>query len=200
MIVVTFYLDFISPYTWLALMRSKDFAGEHDIRWDLRPVVYAALLRSHGLVGPVETDAKRRYTFRDAVRLAQALGLKYAGPPRHPFRSLEALRTLFLFRGEPQSLDLAIRLADACWGGGRDLPDPDVRKAIVSEAGLDNNDLEERISTQEVKHGLRVMTEDATALGVFGVPTFLSADEMFWGHDRMDQLADWLSAKTRDVP
>ncbi len=193
---ITFYLDFISPYTWLALMQSKGFAKEHGIRWGLRPVVYAALLKEHGLVGPVETEAKRRYTFHDITRLARAHGLKYTGPPSHPFRSIEALRTQFLFREDPQALELAIRLSDACWGEGRDLTDPGVLRAAVDNVGLDASDLEERISTPETKHGLRVLTEDAIARGVFGVPTFLHGDEMFWGHDRLDQLAVSLAGQT----
>ncbi len=196
---ITFYLDFISPYTWLALMQSKDFAEEHGIRWDLRPIVYAALLDAHGLVGPAETKAKRRYTFHDITRLAQAHGLKFAGPPSHPFRSLEALRTLFLFREDPQALELAIRLSNACWGEGRDLTDLGVLRSVTDEVGLDATDLEERVSTPETKHGLRALTEDAIARGVFGVPTFLHGEEMFWGHDRLDQLAASLTGETPPV-
>lgn len=102
-----FYLDFISPYSWLALMQAERFATEHAVRWDVRPVVYAALLQANGLVGPAEVQAKRRYTFRDIVRCAHELGLRLSGPPEHPFRSLEALRTAYLFREEPQALRLA---------------------------------------------------------------------------------------------
>ena len=70
------------------------FAAEHGIRWEMRPIVYAALLDAHGLVGPAETPAKRRYTFHDVVRTARHLGLRFEGPPTHPFRSLEALRKI----------------------------------------------------------------------------------------------------------
>ena len=193
MVTVTFYLDFISPYTWLALMQSHDFAEEHGISWELRPVVYAAMLDAHGLVGPAETAAKRRYTFHDIVRLARVHGLKFAGPPSHPFRSIEALRTLFLFRDSEQALELAVRLSNACWGEGRDLTDAGVLGTVVEEAALDATDLEARLSTPEVKQGLRALTEEAIARGVFGVPTFLHGQEMFWGHDRLDLLATSLA-------
>ena len=105
-----FYLDFVSPYSWLALMQAERFAAEHGVHWEVRPVVYAALLQANGLVGPVEVPAKRRYTLRDVVRCAHELGLRLNGPPEHPFRSLEALRTAYLFRQEPRSLQLAVRL------------------------------------------------------------------------------------------
>src|SRR5262245_17075723 len=136
-----FYLDFVSPYTWMALMQAEPFAAEHRLTWEPRPVVYAALLEAHGLVGPVETEAKRRYTFQDVARCAHRRGLHLAGPPEHPFRSLEALRTLELFRREPQALTLAVRLSDACWGAGRRLTDLDVLRDVVSEVGLDAREL-----------------------------------------------------------
>jgi len=196
MATVAFYIDFISPYVWLALMQSHNFADEHGVEFELRPVVYGAMLDAHGLVGPAETAAKRRYTFQDVVRLARTRGLKFAGPPAHPFRSLEALRIEFLFREQPQALELAARLSNACWGEGRDLTDPDVRRDVVDAVGLDSSDLEERIAAPDVKQGLRTMTENAIAEGVFGVPTFVHGNEMFWGHDRLDQLAASLSRQT----
>ena len=54
----------------------------------------------------------------------------------------------------------------------------------------------DRISTPQTKHGLRALTEDAITRGVFGVPTFLHGEEMFWGHDRLDQLAASLAGET----
>jgi len=189
------YLDFVSPYTWLALMQAERFAAEQGIAWEPRPVVYAALLSAHGLVGPVETEAKRRYTFLDVARSAHRLGLRLAGPPRHPFRSLDALRVQYLFRSEPAALRLAVRLAAACWGEGRDLTDPAVLGAVVAGAGLDPADLERRIGAAEVKDGLRALTDDAVSQGVFGVPTFVCDGELFWGHDRLEHLAARLSGR-----
>src|SRR5262245_31359299 len=151
---VAFYLDFVSPYTWLALMESERFAEKHRIRWEPRPIVYAALLDTHGLVGPVETSAKRRYTFHDVARCAHRLGRKLTGPPQHPFRSLEALRTLYLFRDASEALRLAVALSNACWGEGRDLTDPGVIIEVVGEVGLDPSGLQERIASPEVKDGL----------------------------------------------
>jgi len=199
MTTVGFHLDFISPYARLALMRSKEFAAEHDVEWDMRPVVFAALLNAHGLVGPVETEAKRRYTFHDVVRQAQMLGLEFQGPPSHPFRPIEALRVQYLFNREPQAHDLAVRISNGAWGRGLDLADIGVLREIVEEAGLDASDLAVRIAAPEIKQGLRQSTEEAVARGVFGVPTFSIDDEIFWGHDRLDQLAAFLSGDLRSA-
>src|SRR5438093_11733844 len=153
--IVRFYLDFVSPYTWLALMQAEPFAVEHGVHWEPCPVVYAALLDAHGLIGPVETPAKRRYTFQDVARSAHRLGVRLSGPPEHPFRPLAALRTLWLFRREPQALRLAVQLSDTCWGEGRSLTELGVIRDVVTGVGLNPEGLEQRVSSMEVKRGLR---------------------------------------------
>jgi 2-hydroxychromene-2-carboxylate isomerase len=192
---VRFYLDFVSPYTWLALMRSRGIEERPDCAIEVRPIVYAALLDAHGLVGPAETEAKRRYTFADVARAADRMGLRLAGPPRHPFRSLEALRVAWLFRESERALPLAVALADAAWGEGRSLEDPSVLTDVVARAGLDAKALAERIATPEVKDGLRADTAEAIERGVFGVPSFELEGELFWGHDRMDALDERLDGR-----
>ena len=136
-----FYFDFISPYSWLALSEAGAFADEHGVAWEMRPVVYGKLLDETGLVGPAETRAKRRYTFHDVARRAHRLGLKLTGPPAHPFRSLEALRTVVVFREEPSILELCVAISDAAWSSGLDLTDVEVLKTIVRECRLDPRDL-----------------------------------------------------------
>ena len=192
---VRFYFDFVSPYTWMALMEGGEFARANNVLWDLRPVVYAALLDASGLVGPAEVAVKRDYTFRDVVRCARRLSLPFAGPPAHPFRSLEALRTFLVFRDGAGALPLAAAIADAGWGKGRDLTDLGVLADVASNAGQDPSDLEARISDPAVKRRLRESTAEAVAAGVFGVPTFACDNVLFWGHDRMDHLADHLAGQ-----
>lgn len=192
---VSVYFDFISPYSYLALVQLPGFAAEHDLTWRPHPVVYGALLDSTGLVGPVEVDIKRRYTFADVRRAAALLEVPLVGPPGHPFRSIDALRSVCLFLDQPQWLPLAVRLASACWGEGRDLTDVDVLVACVSDVGLDPTDLGARLSGPAVKQQLRVSTEQALGAGVFGVPTLRWGDELFWGHDRLPHLAARLSGR-----
>jgi len=195
---VELYFDFVSPYAYLALTQVESFGACHGVTWDVRPVVYGALLDATGLVGPVEVESKRRYTLQDVVRTAAALGVPLVGPPAHPFRSLEALRAVCLNLGRPEALPLTIALSRACWGEGRDLADIGVLRDVVAGVGLEAGDLPEQIASPEVKGSLRRLTEEALAVGVFGVPTFRHGEELFWGHDRMDQLAARLDGSAPD--
>lgn len=196
---VEFCFDLISPYSWLALARAEAFAEEHDVRWLLRPVVYGAILDATGLVGPGEQRSKRRAMAADVARLAHGAGLRFTGPPAHPFRSLEALRTVCLFASDPRVLLLSRALAGACWEDGRDLTDVGVLTDIVGQVGLDAADLATRIGAPAIKAQLRSNTERAIAAGVFGVPTFLVDGQLFWGQDRLSMLADHLAGRLPSV-
>lgn len=192
---VDLYFDFVSPYAYLALTQVQAFGQQHSIEWKLRPVVYGALLNATGLIGPAEVDIKRRYTFRDIQRTAQLLEIPLVGPPQHPFRSLEALRAVCLYRDHELGLPFAVQLATACWGEGRPLTEPATIAQAATAVGLGAADLAERINDPEVKGALRESTEAALEEGVFGVPTFRCADELFWGHDRLDHLAAWIDGR-----
>ena len=196
---VDFYFDFISPYSWFALVAAEDFAVEHGVEFRLRPVVFAVLLDATGLIGPAEVRSKRTYTIVDVYRTAQSLGLKLVGPPAHPFRSLEALRLVTSELHGSRAFPLALALARGCWEGGRDLTDMGVLTDVAAQVGIDTTDLEKRIASPDVKAALRATTADALHAGVFGVPTFACGPELFWGHDRMPQLADLLRTGRKPI-
>lgn len=192
---VAFHFDFVSPYSYLALTQAERFGRDHGVSWRLRPVVYAKLLEAFGLKGPAEVPVRRRVLLQDIRRCAAALSVPLVGPPRHPFRSLEALRLAFLFRDHPRGLQLSRALASAAWGDGKDLTNLDVLAEVTASEGIDPTALAERISAPEVKDGLRELTRAAMQDGVFGVPTFVVEDQLFWGHDRLDHLARHLAAR-----
>jgi 2-hydroxychromene-2-carboxylate isomerase len=195
---VDLYFDFVSPYSYLAMTQVQEFGIGSNVHWVLRPVVYGALLDANGLVGPAEVASKRRYTFQDVSRAAILLGVPLIGPPAHPFRSLEALRTVCLFQDSSAGLRLCVALSRACWGEGRDVSSVEVIADVVATVGLPAEDLQRRIAAPEVKGALRTHTEQALAAGVFGVPTFGARGQLFWGHDRLPQLAALLDGTLDD--
>ena len=187
---VRFFFDFLSPYSSLALLRAAAFGERHAIEWHLRPVPFGAILSAHGLRGAGEIPVKRTYVTADVIRIAEADGLEFPGPPEHPFLSLNALRVAMLFLDDPRALELCAAMARTCWVEGRPLTDMSVCADVVRGIGLDPSDLETRIADRALKQRLRSHSEEAIALGVFGVPTFALEDgELFYGQDRMEHLA-----------
>lgn len=184
-----FLFDTISPYAWLAWTRIHGLAERHGRRVEPVPVLLAALLDRHGQLGPAEIPAKRRYVFRDVLRSAGQLGLDLTPPPAHPFNPLLSLRIAALEHADPgERFSVIDALFEAVWGGGPGVTDPVALAAFLDTRGLDGPSLVDRAGTPAAKARLRASTEAALDAGVFGVPTVLAGDEMFWGFDSLDHL------------
>ena len=192
---VTFWFDFVSPYSYLALTQAERFAAENDVSWTMRPIFYAAVLDATELLGPAEVPIKREYTMRDLIRAAELLGVPLVGPPAHPFNSLLALRAAVLAQDDPRAALLCAELSGAAWARGRSLEDPAVVAEAAERAGCDGGELVARATTDEAKSRLKANTAEAIAAGVFGVPTLRWEGELFWGHDRMEHLAARLGGR-----
>lgn len=179
---IRFYFDFISPYAYLAWTQLRDRPQLKPV-----PILLAALLNHHGTKGPAEVESKRRYTFRHILRLARDYGVEIAVPASHPFNPLRALRLASLpGLDQKQVID---RLFQATWAEGLDVTDPEVLKSILPE--VDHALLDQ----PECKARVRRQTEEALAEGVFGVPTMIAGDELFWGCDSLAHLNAYLEGR-----
>jgi 2-hydroxychromene-2-carboxylate isomerase len=208
---IRFHFDFLSPYAYVAWHGIHALAERAGAEVEPVPVVLAALLNHHGQRGPAEIPAKRVYVFKDALRRAALADLPLAMPPSHPFNPLLGLRAVLASPPEHRRA-LIDGLYEATWGGvgspGIDQPDEVAR--VAAAIGLDGEALVARAAAPEVKGALRTSTEQAIALGVFGVPSMLVGQELFWGLDSFDLLERHLKgqdpltpellAGLRDVP
>src|SRR6218665_2061916 len=89
---ITFYLDFISPYSHLAFEKLPEALLGLSYSVSYRPVLLGALLRHHKLLGPAEVPAKRAWTYRQVLWQGQAQGVPLQMPAVHPFNPLPLLR------------------------------------------------------------------------------------------------------------
>jgi len=193
---IAFYFDFISPYAFLGWVAVDAIATRHRRAVEPVPVLFAGLLDAHGHKGPAEIPAKRRYLFKDIARKAHRLGLPtVTPPPAHPFNPLLALRVASL----PNSPELQKQIIDALyfavWTKGRAIDTRENVTAILAEAGLDGHGLVASAETPGAKARLRTATDAAIARGIFGVPTLVVDDELFWGTDSLADLELLLEGK-----
>ncbi len=181
------YFDIISPFAHLALTRLDSIQALRPVV--LKPIVFGAVLKAWGQLGPAEIAPKRVHTYRLATHTAAAMGVPFRFPPSHPFNPLAMLRLLTALEGDEMAVREAFRLV---WGEGRDANDPQVLGLVAIAGG--QPDAVEAIGYQNVKDSLRQATEEAVAAGIFGVPSLLIDDEIFWGFDAMAMARDYLDA------
>jgi len=182
---VTFYLDYISPFSYLASQALDRLDGVAEI--DCRPVLFAGILAHYGTLGPAEIAPMRTFTYRHVQWLAARDGIALKLPPAHPFNPLPLLRLSVALGSERQVID---RLFRYVWADGQSTDDAASFAALCDELGV--TDPAALLADPEVKQGVRSHTEEALQAGVFGVPTFLVNREIFWGYDALDFLVDYL--------
>lgn len=170
------YFDFISPFAWLQLPRVRELALAHSIT--PRPIVFAALLKHHGQLGPAEIPGKREFTYRMAQWTAESSDIELRFPPAHPFNPLAALR-LAIACGS--SWEAITAIFEHIWMRGQAGDDAASLTGIARDLGV--ADIETAIAAAAVKEQLRANTEEAIAGGVFGVPTIRFGQRLVWGND-----------------
>jgi len=179
------HFDLISPYAYLHLKQFGKLPASLEIEYV--PVLFAGMLKHHGHKGPAEIPSKRSYTYRHATWLGAHLGIPFRMPPAHPFNSLHALRLLVAAGPTRQNVEAAFDLA---WREGRDLQDPCVLAELAGRLHI--KDAQAALPDEAVKGRLKADTDEAIARGVFGVPSFLLGEHLFWGQDSLEMMLDYL--------
>jgi 2-hydroxychromene-2-carboxylate isomerase len=193
---ITFYLDFVSPYAYLAFEKLPDTLLGLSYAIDYKPALFAGMLKHHGQLGPAEIMPKRDWTYRQVLWLAHSHRIPMQMPAAHPFNPLPLLRLALACAGQDSLKAFGPGLANryVCetifhhvWRGGADAVDPqrlDALKLLLQP--------QRDPAGEGVKDELKANTDEAIARGVFGVPAFAVDDKLFWGFDALPMLRAYL--------
>lgn len=188
---ITCYLDFVSPYACLAFELLPEALSGLSYRLDYRPVLLGAMFKHHGQLGPAEIAPKRDWTYRQVLWLARSRGIDLQMPASHPFSPLPLLRLALACSpaAEPASPNRFVCETIFChvWRGGLEALDPARLQAL-----LDTLTPSREVNGDAVKAQLKRNTDEAIALGVFGVPAFVVDGKLFWGLDSLPMLRAYL--------
>lgn len=180
------YLDFVSPYAWIAFHRLPEVLQGLSVSVSYRPVFLGALLHHHQQRGPAEVPGKREWIYRHASWLARQHGVPFQMPPEHPFMPLPLLRLAMACSDEQGRVNRYVceRLFTHVWdGGGASASDPARLAALTEELAPPLAP-----DSPEVKQRLQAQTEQALQAQVFGVPAVLWGERLFWGVEGLPML------------
>ena len=187
---ITFYLDFVSPYAWLAFERLPEELEGLSYSVEYRPVLLGALLQQHSNPGPAGIAPKRDWTYRHVLWLGHQLGVPLQMPTQHPFNPLVLLRQALACSSDGSiNRFVAEALLRHVWVGGHDALDAARLEQLAQELALQ---VKPDSDSDRVKALLRANTDAAAARGVFGVPAFAVDDQLFWGLDSLPMLRAYL--------
>jgi 2-hydroxychromene-2-carboxylate isomerase len=185
---ITFYLDFISPYAWLAFEELPQALMGLSYSVTYKPLLFAALLKHHGQLGPAEIPAKRDWTYRQVQWLAHSKGRTLDLPAAHPFNPLGLLRLAIATdpKGQPNRY-VCETLFKHVWVGGQDAADATRLAAVTGQLAPARDP-----SDASVKAQLKDHADEAIAKGAFGVPALEVDGKVFWGLDGLPMLRAYL--------
>jgi len=188
-LTLDFYFDFLSPFAYFAWHNMLALTQQYQLVLRPHPIVFGKLLDHWGQLGPAEIVPKREWVFKYCYRYASLNNIKFTPPTVHPFNPISALRLSLPQVSGDQQQSVISALYQAVWGEGRNLADPNELKAVINECGLNGSELLDNTQQTEIKDALKKSTGDAIERGVFGVPTTVVKNQLFWGNDQFDHIA-----------
>lgn len=188
---IDFHYDCISPYAYLAFEHLPEALLDLSYSVCYRPILFAALLKHHGQLGPAEIAPKRDWTYRQVAWQARQLGIALQMPAMHPFNPLGVQRLAVAcgHEGATNRYVTEVLLRHVWQGGGTDPVDPVRLQALAAQLQPAQDP-----QSEAVKARLRANTEAAVAQGLFGVPSMVlrgeggAPDRTFWGLDALPML------------
>lgn len=189
-----FLFDVGAPNAYLAHKILPEFCAQHDAEAVYKPILLGGVFKATGNRAPMvryaDAPAKLAYEQLEFMRFIKKHGIsEFRMNPHFPVNSLLAMRVIAGVQDTPDFKAVVDAMMRGMWEDGLDLAQPEVVAAALDKVGLDGKALATRADEPEVKAALVAQTEAAVARGVFGVPTFFTGQEMFWGKERLGQLA-----------
>jgi len=186
-VMIDFYFDFISPYSYLAATRLEAFSSRYGVDFEWLPVNLPKLIGWSGNTPPAKIRNKALYSIRDLKRWAKYLDVPFVMRRPGSFDSRPAMRTALALQGE-QRARFSMAVFDSIWSGAVDPKQDDWLEQVIALHELPSAWL----SGQQDR--LNALTRQALNAGAFGAPTFFlhckqGRPEMFFGVDHMDFLA-----------
>lgn len=186
---IDFYFDFLSPYSYVAWtwVRSQPYTFSYI------PVSVPSIISHLGTLGPAQIAPKRNYLFKDLLRFTKLHQIPFTTPKQLPFNSLYALRLALPEVSGSAQKEVIDAIFRAGWEHGLDIGSDEVLKKVLLEAGLPADDFFTKMEAKESRVQLKSNIGQALGKNLFGVPTFLVDEEIFWGNDSIKYLEMHLS-------
>ena len=191
---ITFWLDFSSPYSYLASELIDPLAAKYGRKVQWRPIMLGAAFKATGGKLLTEIPLKGEYSLRDFDRSARFYGVPFRFPSKFPQMTLTAARAYYWLHGQDcaKARDFARAIFRALWVDDKDVSDINVVGELATGLGVDRAKLDTAVANPEIKEKVKQETDAAIAQGMFGAPYFMVDGEPFWGADRLPQIEKWL--------
>ena len=183
---IDFYFDFISPYSFLAYKKIKTLK---DIKTIYKPILLGGLHKLGGITAPAFNQRKMKNMKNDCEIIAKKNNIEFNWNSKFPINSLTLMRGYIAIddKSKKEYFDICF---DAYWKDNIDISIEKNLNRILDKCKINKDIFFEKIKDQKIKDELKKLTNQAFQKDIFGAPTFIVNNKLFWGQDRLDYALD----------
>ena len=187
---IDFYFDFISPYSYLAHKRIISLSKRD--KFNYKAILLGGLHNLGGITAPAFNERKMKNMRNDCMLIAEKNKIDFTWNEKFPINSLYLMRG-YLFINHNKKDKFFDVCFDAYWKNNFDISKEENIRKILIECDIKTEDFEMGIKDKKIKDELKDLTSIAFQNDVFGAPTFVINQKLFWGQDRLEYALDELN-------
>ena len=184
-----FYFDFISPYSFLAYKKLNLLNANNNIYIDYKPILLGGLHKLGDITAPAFNERKMKNMKNDCKLIAFKNKIEFKWNTKFPINSLYLMRGYIAIK-DPNKKEFLDSCFEAYWKNDIDISDEKNLFKILDNCKIDKDTFLNDIKKQEIKNELKGLTKDAFEKDIFGAPTFVVNNKIFWGQDRLEYALD----------
>ena len=190
---IDFYFDIISPFSYIAHKKIQIIKRNKNINFNYKPVFLGGLHKLAEIDAPAFNRYKIKILQSDCELVADKNNIPFIWNSKFPINSLYIMRGYLYVEEKLKELYLDT-FYNAYWRDNVDLSDEIELTKIIKSLNIDDKKFVEGIKNQLIKDQLKKLTTDAFDKELFGAPTFVANNKIFWGQDRLDYAVDEVSS------
>ena len=180
---IDFYFDIISPYSYLA--HKKIITLKKKINFNYKPILVGGLHNLQGITAPAFIKSKLNHMINDCILFAKKDNIEFIWNSKFPINSLSLMRGYLFIEHDKKELYLNI-MFDGYWKDNLDLSKEENLIKLLKKCNIDDKIFLEGIKDSKIKDDLKSVTREAHDKDIFGAPTFVVNNKIFWGQDRLE--------------
>jgi len=187
--VIDFYFDFISPYSYIAHQKIKLIDIKDEIKFDYKPILLGGLHKLGNITAPAFNERKMKNMKNDCEIISKKNKISFKWNDKFPINSLYLMRGFISI--DPQFRNKYLDTCfDAYWKNNIDISIEKNINNILDACKIDKKNFFDKIQEQQIKDELKSCTDEAFKKDIFGAPTFIVNNKLFWGQDRLEYAID----------
>ena len=189
---IDFYFDIISPYSYIAHKKIQKIKKHQKVIFNYKPILLGGLHNLAGISAPAFNKYKMKNMQSDCELVSKKNNISFKWNLKFPINSLSIMRG-YLSIDDSQKEDYLNIFFNAYWRDNLDLSSEKEFSKLLESLKIDSKIFFDKITQQSIKDTLKQLTNDAFEKEVFGAPTFIINNKIFWGQDRLEYALEELN-------